>query len=394
MDLLFRAKALLAARVMLMAGSCGGRGSEAPALQRATAFGPVPGNDDSAASGTYSWKGVPYASPPVGDLRWMPPVDPAPWTTAASIGAARGQAVGPEDCLYLDIWAPAGASTERRPVIVRVHGGSNITGYPADPVYDGAALACAANAVVVSVNYRVGIFGFLHLAQLRTGDSAGDSGNFAILDLVKALKFVQGNISAFGGDSTRVTLIGQSAGAVNVLALLTSPLVVKARPALFHRLVPISSGISTAATMAPGALPRQANTLLMQALIADGTVADAAAATACIAAHSSAEIAAYLRAKSPGALLATVRARLTPLGLSGSHPTLDGAVLAADPVAAIKDGRYLEVPVLSGNTRDEVLNALTTPQSPVRHCRFDWHAGWAADLRRESRHLEYPDPMK
>ena len=135
-----------------------------PATQRSTAFGVVVGTDDSATTGTYSWKGVPFAKPPVGDLRWKAPADPAPWTSRettqqfgnacaqsgrlygpglnnrydATIGTTLGQTVGSEDCLYLNIWRPAGAATQL-PVIVLVHGGSNISGYTADPVYDGAA---------------------------------------------------------------------------------------------------------------------------------------------------------------------------------------------------------------------------------------------------------------
>src|SRR6185369_2585661 len=106
------------------------------------------------------------------------------------------------------------------PVIVFVHGGSNGSGYTADPVYDGAALAKAANAVVVSVNYRLGIFGFFSLPQLKSGtDALQDSGNFALLDIVQALRFLQRNIDEDGGDPENVTLMGQSAGAINVYAL-------------------------------------------------------------------------------------------------------------------------------------------------------------------------------
>ena len=110
----------------------------------------------------------------------------------ATIGTTLNQAVGSEDCLYLNIWRPADAIAATCPVIVFVHGGSNVSGYTADPVYDGAALAKTANAVVVTVNYRLGIFGFLNLAQLKTGtDAQEDSGNFALLDIIKALQFIQ-----------------------------------------------------------------------------------------------------------------------------------------------------------------------------------------------------------
>jgi para-nitrobenzyl esterase len=125
----------------------------------------------------------------------------------ATIGSTLGQTLGSEDCLYLNVWQPA-RSGGRRPVVVFVHGGSNISGYTADPVYDGATLAITANVVVVSVNYRLGIFGFLNQTHLKTGANANDdSGNFAMLDIIKALRFIQRNIAAFGGDPARVTLM-------------------------------------------------------------------------------------------------------------------------------------------------------------------------------------------
>ncbi len=167
--------------------------------------------------------------------------------------------MGSEDCLYLNIWRPANRHDDL-PVIVFVHGGSNVSGYTADPVYDGAALAKAAHAVVVTVNYRLGIFGFLNLPQLKSGvDPSEDSGNFALLDIIKALKFVRHNIERFGGDPHRVTLMGQSAGAIDVYALLTSPLVVNAHRKLFHRAVPLSGGISLASNLPPGAASRRSH---------------------------------------------------------------------------------------------------------------------------------------
>ena len=247
-------------------------------------------------------------------------------------------------------------------MIVWVHGGSNITGYTADPVYDGANLARTADAVVVSVNYRLGVFGFLDQAALKTGDPAEDSGDFALLDILKALRFVQDNIANFGGDPARVTLMGQSAGAVNVYALMTSPMVAAMRPAPFQRLIALSGGISSAATLPPGSfatvLPRavwqkRGAALLAHSLVADGTVADAAAADAWIAGRSPQQLADYLRAKSPDALLGTVRTRLAPLGMAASNPIPDGHVVAADPTSGIRAGRYVRVPVLAGNTRDE-----------------------------------------
>ena len=363
------------------------------ALRRETRFGPVVGVDDPETRGVQAWKGVPFAKPPVGELRWRAPVDPAPWRYPRlarqfgnacasngrifgpgannrydpSIATTYGTPVGSEDCLYLNIWRPArrhGAHhhAENLPVIFFVHGGSNITGYTADPVYDGATLARTARAVVVTANYRLGIFGFFNQPALKTGDPLQDSGNFALLDLMKALEFVHDNIREFGGDPHNVTLMGQSAGAVNVYALLASPLMANARHPLVHRAVPISGGLSLAHELPPGALVTlapesfflfQGNTLLQQQLIVDGLATDAASAAAYVASHSAEQMADYLRGKPAAALLGTVLTRLAPFGIGGSGPIPDGAVLPVDPIAEIQAGRYLRVPILAGNTREE-----------------------------------------
>lgn len=359
----------------------------APPTQRQTALGVVVGTDHSATSGTYAWKGVPFAKAPVGELRWKAPVDPEPWTTPkftqsfgnacsqagrlygpgqnnkydASIASSLGQTVGSEDCLYLNVWRPTSAATQL-PVIVWVHGGSNISGYTADPMYDGANLARTANAVVVSVNYRLGVFGFFNLGQLKNGNTADDSGNFALLDIIKSLQFVNRNIAAFGGNPGNVTLMGQSAGAVNVFAVMTSPLVVSANPATVHKLLPISGGLSPASELPAGSIATlarasdfrgQADFLLSQMVIGDGLAADATAAAGYIASKSSAEIATYLRGKSADAVWTTVTTKLAPIGAGGSGPIPDGNVLPVNPIAAIRAGQYVKGPMLVGNTRDE-----------------------------------------
>lgn len=357
-------------------------------LQRDTPWGPVVGSDDAAASGTWSWKGVPYAAPPTGDLRWRAPGDPRPWTSPRpaqafapacaqtgrlygpgahnrydeTIGRTLGQTLGQEDCLYLNIWTPASRPTRPRPVLVFVHGGSNITGYTADPVYDGATLAREQDLVVVSVNYRLGPFGFLDQPVLKTGRRDEDSGNFALLDLVKALEFVARSIAGFGGDPQRVTLMGQSAGAVNVYALLTSPMLVERRQPLFHRVVALSGGLSTAATLPkggiPGVLPRKVwaargEALLLESLVADGQAPDAEAARSLVGQRGAEPMARWLRARSTDAILEVVRTRLAARRMSASNPIPDGWVEAEDPIAAARAGRYVKVPVLAGHTRDE-----------------------------------------
>jgi len=369
---------VLGASLALVLQSCGG--SDSDPARRPTSFGQVQGSNDGATTGTYSWKGVPFAKAPVGALRWKAPVDPAPWTEplAASrfgnaclqngriygpgsnntydgtIATTLNTPVGSEDCLTLNIWRPSGDSTNL-PVIFFVYGGSDISGYTADPVYDGAALAKAANAVVVTANYRVGVLGFMNLAQLKTGASAAeDSGNFALLDIIQALKFVKNNIAGFGGDPGNVTLMGQSAGAINAWALLTSPLAA----GLFHKAVPLSGGISLASNLPAGTIPTlnpastyaaQGSALLAKLLIADGKATDTASAQALIATQTATQIADYLRAKDAGAILTTV---LTA-GLTGSGPIPDGTVIPTDPIAAIAAGSYNKVPVLASNTADE-----------------------------------------
>jgi carboxylesterase type B len=366
--------------------TCVAHAAVAP-TQRQTTFGPIVGTDLSATKGTYAWKGVPYAKPPVGELRWKPPIDPTPWTTPkytqqfgnacaqngrlygpglnnkydATIGTTLGQPLGSEDCLYLNIWRPAGAAANL-PVIVWVHGGSNITGYTADPLYDGANLARSANAVVVSVNYRLGMFGFLNSSVLKNGDPLNDSGDFAILDIIHALKFVNGNIANFGGNPGNVTLMGESAGAVNVYAVMTSPRVVGASPALIHRAIPISGGISLAselpagsiATLAPAsAFAAQGNLLLTYMVIKDGLAADVPSAQTYLLSQTPQQLAAYMRSKSAEFILGTVITYLAPIGASGSGPIPDGHVVPVSPINAIKAGQYTKVPVLIGNTRDE-----------------------------------------
>jgi len=379
--------ALLALVGLAMSG-CGGDSDELPPTVRDTAFGRIEGVDDSATSGTYAWKGVPYAKAPTGTLRWKAPADPDAWATSrpakqfgnacvqygriygpgsnntydATIASTLGQAVGSEDCLFLNIWRPAGVEA-KLPVILFIHGGSNVSGYTADPVYDGAMLAKTANAVVVSANYRLGIFGWLNLPQLKDGSSpSNDSGNFATLDNIKALQFINKNIAAFGGDAGNVTVMGQSAGAINVYALLTSPLIVSANPKLLHKIVPMSGGISLASNLPAGSIPTlnpasvslaQGNALLNNVLIADGKATDPTSAQAYAATQSAAQIADYLRAKDSGTLLTILLTKLAALGLAGSGPIPEGSVVPIDPVAAINAGNYLKVPVLAGNTRDE-----------------------------------------
>ncbi|PZP98507.1 MAG: carboxylesterase [Variovorax paradoxus] len=374
-----RTTAVLVLAACAALAGCGGSDDDAPTV-RSTAAGKLQGIDDSARNGTWAWKGVRYAQPPVGALRWRAPVAPEAWTgvrVADSFGPAclqigrmfgpgannrfdetiattMGQAVGSEDCLTLNIWRPA-TDDSKLPVLLFIHGGSNISGYTADPLYDGAALAKAANAVVVTANYRLGVLGFLNLAQLKVGGSAGDdSGNFALLDNMAALRWLRANAAAFGGDADNITVSGESAGANNVLAVMTSPMA----KGLFHKIVALSGGISLASNLPAGASPAlnplatwqaHGEAVLLNLLVADGTAADLAAAKAYVATRTAAQIADYLRAKDGHTVLDTALAK----GLNTGNPIPDGTVVPLDPIAAIAAGQHVNVPTLIGNTRDE-----------------------------------------
>jgi len=372
-------RALLACSMALQLTACGGSDDPPQPELRLTSYGPVRGIDDSQGSGTYSWKGVPFAKPPVGDLRWRPPVEPAAWSGTrdalafgnacsqngrmigpgsnnrydATIGTTLNQPLGSEDCLYLNIWRPAG-DARKLPVIVFVHGGGNTAGYTADPVYDGANLAKAAQAVVVTPNYRLNVFGFFNLPQLKTGQPDNDSGNFGLLDILQALKFVNRNIDAFGGDPGNVTVMGESAGAINTWSLLTSPLA----KGLMHKAVPISGGISLPGNLPPGSMGmlnpasvslNQGNQLLYLSLVSAGMATDVASAKTYAAGMTSQQVADFVRSRPAPALLTTVLSN----GLEGSSPIPDGYVLPVDPIAAIAAGNYNAMPVMVANTHDE-----------------------------------------
>ncbi|MBW4052312.1 MAG: carboxylesterase family protein [Proteobacteria bacterium] len=200
--------------------------------------------------GVTAFRGIRYAEPPVGDLRWMPPVAAAPWRDirpAIGAGAACVQVSSvpasiyarelprtSEDCLFLNVWRPPQASNA--PVMVWVHGGSLRTGDSAGGMYEGSALA-RQGVVVVTFNYRLGVLGYLAHPQLSEESAHGSSGNYGLLDQIEALRWVRENISAFGGDPGNVTLFGESAGALSVIELMTSPL---AR-GLFHKVI-VQSG--------------------------------------------------------------------------------------------------------------------------------------------------------
>ncbi|HTM81794.1 carboxylesterase/lipase family protein [Asticcacaulis sp.] len=220
----------------------------APAYAQPTPPVSVTGGQISGADNgeVRTFLGVPFAAPPVGDLRWRPPQPVVPWTgvkeTRAFSPVCRQTAAWitnpqSEDCLYLNIWAPE--TTEKLPVIVWIHGGGYFGGTGAQPLYDGTNLS-KRGVIVVTINYRLGIFGFLATPELSAESPAHASGNQGIEDQIAALQWVKANIAAFGGDPDRVTIMGESAGANSVAVLVASP----AAKGLFQRAIAESGNYS------------------------------------------------------------------------------------------------------------------------------------------------------
>ena len=350
---------------LVVVAGCGGPGGDnnTPLVRKEVITTSGLLNGYAFDSGTWVWKGVPYAKPPVGDLRWKAPLDPDHWTGVRDAIDACSECVqqvynqywissnafvGSEDCLYLDIYAPRTTATNL-PVYVYIHGGSNNFGSAKQ--YDGAALAKRGNIIVVFVQYRLAALGFLTHPALRTSGTAYDrSGNYGILDQIKALTWVQNNIAAFGGDPAKVTVGGQSAGAHNTINLIISP---------------ITSGLFRGAFVQSAAMDpftvAQADTMtnltIDGLLIRDGLAANPAAAAAYRAGMSNAQIEAYLRGKTAEQVMRTRRdgTGADGTGTMPSHSAIrDGNVIRdATWTGAIAAGNYNKVPVVIGSTRYE-----------------------------------------
>lgn len=383
------------------------------------------------ANGCQRWLGLPYAQPPVGPLRWRAPRAPLPWSgilQADRAGAPAmqrdsskaGACIGSEDCLYLNIWSPppADGSTqvdERFPVMVWVHGGANVLGQ--GDSFDGGVLAASQRVVVVTLNYRLGVFGgFRHPALRQPADSAEDcSGNYGVLDAIAALRWVNRNIGAFGGDSGAVTLFGESAGATLICALLCAP---QAR-ALFHRAI-AQSGVPGTMTIAqyehfidddsPGD-PRSSGELLLQLIVDDRLARSRRSAKLLVAGWSRESVADYLHSKSYADFDRAYRAiagRHPALSLRPGflHPVADGTVVPAEGFcSAIRAGRYHRVPVVLGTNKDECTILLllynsgfvprfdTVAHSVIDASGFELGAQYASDLMRANAVDELADAL-
>jgi len=308
------------------------------------------------------FKGIPFAAPPVGELRWKPPQPVKPWEgvrLCADFGPwcpqpkpFIGHALGKlnEDCLYLNVWTAAKSADEKRPVMVWIHGGGCTTGSGSMAVYDGAELA-RLGVVAVTINYRLGPFGYLAHPLLSKESPQGVSGNYGHLDQIAALQWVRKNIAAFGGDSGCVTIFGESAGALSVCRLMISP----QSKGLFHRAIAQSGG-------AYGRNRRlRERSGLMAPMETEGE--RIAAALGCDKAE---DPLAALRAKSADELLA---ASDPAQGLYGKGirfgPVVDGWTIPQDPGRMFEEGKQHDVPLMVGSNADE--GTLFLSQMPVQH---------------------------
>ncbi|MFX1317833.1 MAG: carboxylesterase/lipase family protein [Promethearchaeota archaeon] len=318
-----------------------------------TKYGLVRGFSDK---GTWCWKGIPYGTPPVGELRWKAPLDPIPWlgtrkTTRFGNSAAQVMPImgstGSEDCLYLNIWRPKSSETEL-PVYLYIHGGGNSIGSSATPTYYGNTVADKSNLMYISVNYRLGAMGwFKHPAVTGSGSPEDQSGNYGTLDLVKSLEWVKENIRAFGGNPNNVTIAGESGGAFNVLSLLVSP----SAKGLFHRAV-VESGMTSICSIEEATA--QSEQLLAALLISDRKVANEDEAVRYISEMHDDEINTYLRSKS--AFTITKNIPTMVLGMVQWRSIIaDGIVLPAEGYSVFSSGEWANmVPVIIGCTKDEM----------------------------------------
>lgn len=313
----------------------------------------------SGASGHSSdvrvYKGIPFAAPPVGDLRWKPPQPPAAWPgvrQATQFGNSCAQTFMPtnsiyggvapppvsEDCLYLNIWTPAQSADNRLPVMVWIHGGGFAHSTGAAFGYDGENLA-RKGIVIVTINYRLGIFGFLALPELTAESPHQASGNYAFLDQIAALEWVHRNIAAFGGDPTHVTIFGQSAGSASVNILMASPL---AKGLFVHAIGESGGSFDPMPSLADA---EKQGLRLTSAL---GVTQD---------------LLKSLRAKSADEL---IKAK----GNEDAEPIVDGWVLPESVYSIFAEGKQNDVPVIVGNNANEGGNLAPLPDGTITAARF------------------------
>lgn len=292
----------------------------------------------------YAFKGIPYAQPPVGNLRWRPPQPVKPWKDIRKCTLFGPSDVQPtpepfsmwtsefivpasplsENCLYLNVWTGARSNKEKRPVIVFIHGGAFVSGSGSVPLYNGEAMA-EKGVVFVTINYRLGIFGFFAFPGLSAESKHHTSGNYGLLDQIAALKWVKKNIEAFGGDPDNITIAGQSAGAWSVCYLVASPLA----KGLFEKAI-AESGASILPTSFIG----------QPVSLADGEKAGEKVAKS----FGVSSIAALRKIPAEKLLHAKMVAR----------PVIDGYVIPGDMYDIFSKGQQNDVPLILGWNEDEM----------------------------------------
>ncbi len=283
------------------------------------------------------FKGIPFAAPPVGELRWKAPQPAANWDTvllANKYAPAPMQGGNPpsgksEDCLYLNIWTPAQSAKEKVPVLVWIYGGGFSFGSTGEPGYDGTKLA-KKGVVLVSIAYRVGQLGFLAHPELGAENPNHVSGNYGLLDMIAGLQWIQENIATFGGDPGKVTIFGESAGGIAVSMLCASPLA----KGLFHGAISQSGGSfgPTRETTYPGE-----NMKTLKVAEAEGL-----AYAESIGVKSIEELREIPAEKLP-----------MGMGMGGGWPIVDGYVIPDDQYKMYEAGNYNDTPILVGYNSDE-----------------------------------------
>lgn len=326
-------------------------------------------------NGVHTFRGIPFAAPPVGELRWQPPQPVQAWEgvrDCSEFGPACPQAPYPaaslyardpepmsEDCLYLNVWTTSADEEKPKPVMVWIHGGALTRGSGSRPTYDGAALA-KKGVVLVTINYRLNVFGYFAHPDLSEESDRNVSGNYGVLDQVAALEWVQQNIAAFGGDPDRVTIFGESAGSWSVNALMATPLAA----GLFHRAIGQSG-----AAFGPGYFLRENP--------AGGTTAE----------QNGAEFAKSAGATSLAELRAIPAERLVELQASNpddvsfrTRPNVDGYVLPDEVRQIFLAGKQNDVPLIVGSNRDEMTSLTSPAQVPKTLTALKaWATSTAAD---------------
>ncbi|MCL6683177.1 carboxylesterase/lipase family protein [Sphingomonas alba] len=329
----------------------------APSIAKAPA-GTVQGSE---SAGMRTFFGIPYAEPPVGNLRWRPPVPLAKWDgvrPATELGKACFQPTSKlatvynpaspppmsEDCLTLNVWAPAKA--KKAPVLVWIHGGALQTGFSGEGTYNGGKLADR-GLVVVSINYRLGVLGWLAHPELSAESKDGISGNYGLLDQILALRWVHDNIAAFGGDPSNVTIMGESAGALSVMFLMQSP------PAqgLFHKAIAQSAYMITMPDLKRDTFGQPSGesvgTYVQQHLGASGIAA--------------------MRAMEPKALLeAAAKLNYSPWA------SVDGKILPDQTVNTFDQKKQSRIPMLAGFNQGEIRSlTILLPTAPATAADYE-----------------------